>query len=213
MACSSAPAHLLRSRPRAQLLGPARRCLPLAPLGHTRLFSMTPSVQDVSTSNGSGKPVVLLMDEIKLAGDLLRDLSQKWEVQVRATRIFLLDGGSELIIDVRAVSRSLRQTGANSSTTAERSTGTRRGSTGISKVPRPRLVLAVRRSTAAGSNHTLPQVTGLFDAELVAALPDSLKFIAHNGAGYDRSSLPPANSAFTPPLDCRLTCPCGRNRD
>ncbi|OCL01277.1 hypothetical protein AOQ84DRAFT_18079 [Glonium stellatum] len=29
-------------------------------------------------------------------------------------------------------------------------------------------------------------ITGLFDAELVAALPNSLKFICHNGAGYDQ---------------------------
>ncbi|GAA5997876.1 D-mandelate dehydrogenase-like dehydrogenase [Rhodotorula paludigena] len=30
------------------------------------------------------------------------------------------------------------------------------------------------------------KVTGLFDPELVAALPQSLEFIAHNGAGYDQ---------------------------
>jgi lactate dehydrogenase-like 2-hydroxyacid dehydrogenase len=28
-------------------------------------------------------------------------------------------------------------------------------------------------------------VTGPFDEELVAALPKSLKYITHNGAGYD----------------------------
>ncbi|POY71742.1 hypothetical protein BMF94_5103 [Rhodotorula taiwanensis] len=144
MACSSAPAHLLRSRPRAQLLGPARRCLPLAPLGHTRLFSMTPSVQDVSTSNGSGKPVVLLMDEIKLAGDLLRDLSQKWEVQPLSST-----NRSQFIDDCR--------------TKYGHAQGIYRHFKGPST-----------------------KVTGLFDAELVAALPDSLKFIAHNGAGYDQ---------------------------
>lgn len=30
------------------------------------------------------------------------------------------------------------------------------------------------------------ELTGPFDAELVESLPDSLKFIAHNGAGYDQ---------------------------
>lgn len=29
------------------------------------------------------------------------------------------------------------------------------------------------------------QMTGRFDLELVSVLPASLKFIAHNGAGYD----------------------------
>lgn len=30
------------------------------------------------------------------------------------------------------------------------------------------------------------QITGRFDKELVDALPESLKFISHNGAGYDQ---------------------------
>lgn len=32
---------------------------------------------------------------------------------------------------------------------------------------------------------TAVQHTGPFDAELVQALPSSLKYICHNGAGYD----------------------------
>lgn len=30
------------------------------------------------------------------------------------------------------------------------------------------------------------RVTGRFDPELVHALPDSLRFIVHNGSGYDQ---------------------------
>lgn len=37
-------------------------------------------------------------------------------------------------------------------------------------------------------DETRPQVTGLFDPELVAALPPKLQFLTHNGAGYDRES-------------------------
>lgn len=33
-------------------------------------------------------------------------------------------------------------------------------------------------------------VTGPFDRELVQVLPKSLKFIAHNGAGYDNIDVP-----------------------
>ena len=33
-------------------------------------------------------------------------------------------------------------------------------------------------------------VTGPFNEELVSALPKSLKFIAHNGAGYDNIEVP-----------------------
>jgi hypothetical protein len=32
---------------------------------------------------------------------------------------------------------------------------------------------------------------GLFDKELINALPKSLKYICHNGAGYDQSALFP----------------------
>lgn len=46
-----------------------------------RSFSMSPSIEDRSVRS-SGKPAVLLMDEIKLADGLLRDLSEKWEVIV-----------------------------------------------------------------------------------------------------------------------------------
>lgn len=42
---------------------------------------MSPSVQDRSV-DGSSKPVVLLMDEIKLADELLSDLSKKWDIVV-----------------------------------------------------------------------------------------------------------------------------------
>ncbi len=30
------------------------------------------------------------------------------------------------------------------------------------------------------------EITGLFDSELVSSLPKSLKFVCHNGAGYDQ---------------------------
>lgn len=30
------------------------------------------------------------------------------------------------------------------------------------------------------------RISGRFDPELVRALPDSLKFIVHNGSGYDQ---------------------------
>lgn len=43
------------------------------------------------------------------------------------------------------------------------------------------------------------QVTGLFDAELVEGLPSELKFICHNGAGYDQSEPHHVLS-----LDCEL---------
>lgn len=49
-----------------------------------RTFSMSPSVQH-RNAEGSSKPVVLLMDEIKLADELLSDLSKKWEVVVSSS--------------------------------------------------------------------------------------------------------------------------------
>lgn len=45
-------------------------------------------------------------------------------------------------------------------------------------------VVAIYRSNDSTS------VTGLFDKELVTALPKSLKFITHNGAGYDNIDVP-----------------------
>lgn len=41
--------------------------------------------------------------------------------------------------------------------------------------------------------------TGLWDAELIAALPSSLRFCCHNGAGYDQIDIA-ACSARTPPI-------------
>ncbi|GAA5971711.1 hypothetical protein JCM3765_007624 [Sporobolomyces pararoseus] len=38
------------------------------------------------------------------------------------------------------------------------------------------------------------KVTGLFDPELVDVLPSSLKFICHNGAGYDQIDIPSCTS-------------------
>ncbi|WVQ85769.1 hypothetical protein IAT38_007936 [Cryptococcus sp. DSM 104549] len=38
------------------------------------------------------------------------------------------------------------------------------------------------------------RVTGRFDEELVSRLPKSLKFIAHNGAGYDQIDIPSCSS-------------------
>ncbi|KAK4987657.1 glyoxylate reductase [Elasticomyces elasticus] len=48
---------------------------------------------------------------------------------------------------------------------------------------------------------TFPSVsiTGLFDEELVRALPKSLEFVAHNGAGYDQIDIS-ACSARSPPI-------------
>ncbi|KAI9683525.1 MAG: hypothetical protein M1822_006065 [Bathelium mastoideum] len=43
------------------------------------------------------------------------------------------------------------------------------------------------------------EITGLFDEELVGQLPKSLKFIAHNGAGYDQVDVH-ACSARDPPI-------------
>lgn len=37
-------------------------------------------------------------------------------------------------------------------------------------------------------SQSFSQVTGLFDEQLVNGLPDTLKFICHNGAGYDQST-------------------------
>jgi len=48
------------------------------------------------------------------------------------------------------------------------------------------------------------QVTGLLDPELVEALPKSLQFIAHNGAGYECVAL-----AVEPP---RARCRANRRR-
>ncbi|QSZ29044.1 hypothetical protein DSL72_003554 [Monilinia vaccinii-corymbosi] len=39
---------------------------------------------------------------------------------------------------------------------------------------------------AISRTFTSVAITGLFDAELISVLPKSLKFIAHNGAGYDQ---------------------------
>lgn len=43
----------------------------------------------------------------------------------------------------------------------------------------------VRRHHATWSTQTNGQFTGPFDAELLSALPASVKYICHNGAGYD----------------------------
>lgn len=37
-------------------------------------------------------------------------------------------------------------------------------------------------------------ITGRFDEELIALLPSSLKFICHNGAGYDQIDIPPCTA-------------------
>ena len=42
-------------------------------------------------------------------------------------------------------------------------------------------------------------ITGRWDEELVAALPKSLKYLVHNGAGYDQIDVP-ACSARSPPV-------------
>lgn len=104
---------------------------------------MSPSVQDRSV-DGSSKPVVLLMDEIKLADELLSDLSKKWDIVPlsSSTRSGFIDDCRFKYAHAKGIYRHFK--GAST------------------------------------------KVTGLFDAELVSALPDTLQFIAHNGAGYDQ---------------------------
>ena len=51
--------------------------------------------------------------------------------------------------------------------------------------------IAVRETAAAASLQSdklikFSQLTGPFDSELIEALPNSVKFIAHNGVGYDQ---------------------------
>ncbi|KAL1585288.1 hypothetical protein WHR41_05903 [Cladosporium halotolerans] len=53
--------------------------------------------------------------------------------------------------------------------------------------------------TAAYRTFASASITGPWDAELVAALPASLRFCAHNGAGYDQIDVA-ACSAREPPL-------------
>ena len=43
-------------------------------------------------------------------------------------------------------------------------------------------------------------ITGLWDAELIAALPASLRFVAHNGAGYDQLDLAACSARQPHPL-------------
>lgn len=45
---------------------------------------------------------------------------------------------------------------------------------------------------AAAANERC-QITGRFDAELIAHLPSSVKFISHNGAGYDQIDVQPCS--------------------
>jgi lactate dehydrogenase-like 2-hydroxyacid dehydrogenase len=51
------------------------------------------------------------------------------------------------------------------------------------------------------------QETGLFDKELVALLPKSLKYICHNGAGYDNVDVDALNQKGVSPVD--NICSCG----
>ncbi|KAF2098060.1 putative hydroxyisocaproate dehydrogenase [Rhizodiscina lignyota] len=50
-------------------------------------------------------------------------------------------------------------------------------------------VVAIYRSNASTAH------TGLFNEELISALPKSLKYICHNGAGYDNIDVPAATKA------------------
>lgn len=43
-------------------------------------------------------------------------------------------------------------------------------------------------------NASTAETTGPFDAELIQALPESLRYICHNGAGYDNIDVPAATS-------------------
>ncbi|KAK4093946.1 hypothetical protein Purlil1_1437 [Purpureocillium lilacinum] len=52
---------------------------------------------------------------------------------------------------------------------------------------------AMRASTAMSSPSRGPQITGRFDAELISHLPPSVRFISHNGAGYDQIDIEPCN--------------------
>lgn len=46
--------------------------------------------------------------------------------------------------------------------------------------------------------------TGRFDKELVSALPKSVKYIVHNGAGYDNIDVPVVTEAGACPFDMTL---------
>ncbi len=46
-------------------------------------------------------------------------------------------------------------------------------------------VILVHESTSISKADLSLQVTGPFDKELISALPESIKYICHNGAGYD----------------------------
>lgn len=46
------------------------------------------------------------------------------------------------------------------------------------------------------------KVTGPFDGELVSELPKSLRFICHNGAGYDNVDV---NACSSRGIDCKGT--------
>jgi D-3-phosphoglycerate dehydrogenase len=48
------------------------------------------------------------------------------------------------------------------------------------------------------------QITGPFDAELVAKLPPSLKYICHNGAGYDNIDVEACSSRGKIPMTSGL---------
>jgi glyoxylate reductase len=58
--------------------------------------------------------------------------------------------------------------------------------------------------TAIAETHL--QETGPFDKELVALLPKSLKYICHNGAGYDNVDVEALNQKGMCLVD--TTCPC-----
>ena len=50
------------------------------------------------------------------------------------------------------------------------------------------------------------QETGPFDKELVALLPKSLKYICHNGAGYDNVDVDALNKKGVSPVDNIYSC-------
>jgi glyoxylate reductase len=53
---------------------------------------------------------------------------------------------------------------------------------------------------------TLLQETGPFDKELVALLPKSLKYICHNGAGYDNVDVDALNQKGMSLVDATCSC-------
>ncbi len=78
----------------------------------------------------------------------------------------------------------------------------------------PRRDLASPRSSRfplrrAGSHNDSASAIGVFDAELIGKLPESVKYICHNGAGYDQIDVKAATARGGPG---RVSLPARRSR-